>query len=119
MGGWCSLAAAPCRCRSWGGGTGCAGLFLVTARARLCVAGVAGVAGAAVGLPFLACAGTVVTVGMGAALPLLRLAARREGRGLTLGGVVLTVNGDGAVVERQLAGGELCCPSCGGARLKP
>jgi hypothetical protein len=28
---------------------------------------------------------------------------------------VLTVNGDGAVVERQLAGGELCCPSCGGA----
>ena len=28
---------------------------------------------------------------------------------------MLTVNGDGAVVERQLAGGELCCPSCGGA----
>jgi hypothetical protein len=28
---------------------------------------------------------------------------------------VLTVNGDGAVVERQLAGGELRCPSCGGA----
>jgi len=27
---------------------------------------------------------------------------------------VLTVNGDGAVVERQLAGGELACPSCGG-----
>jgi hypothetical protein len=26
---------------------------------------------------------------------------------------VLTVNGDGAVVERQLAGGELACPSCG------
>jgi len=34
---------------------------------------------------------------------------------LTLGGVVLTVNGDGAVVERQLAGGELGCPLCGGA----
>jgi hypothetical protein len=27
---------------------------------------------------------------------------------------VLTVNGDGAVVERQLAGGDLLCPSCGG-----
>ena len=27
---------------------------------------------------------------------------------------MLTVNGDGAVVERQLAGGELPCPSCGG-----
>jgi hypothetical protein len=27
---------------------------------------------------------------------------------------VLTVNGDGVVVERQLAGGELCCPGCGG-----
>jgi hypothetical protein len=27
---------------------------------------------------------------------------------------VLTVNGDGAVVERQLAGGELGCPVCGG-----
>src|SRR5947208_103399 len=34
--------------------------------------------------------------------------------GLTRGGVVLTVNGDGAVVERQLAGGGLLCPSCGG-----
>jgi len=33
---------------------------------------------------------------------------------LTLGGVVLTVNGDRDVVERQLAGGELACPSCGG-----
>jgi hypothetical protein len=28
---------------------------------------------------------------------------------------VLTVNGDGAAVERQLAGGELACPACGGA----
>ena len=27
---------------------------------------------------------------------------------------MLTVNGDGAVVERQLAGGELACPSCSG-----
>ena len=27
---------------------------------------------------------------------------------------MLTVNGDGAVVERQLAGGDLVCPSCGG-----
>jgi Domain of unknown function (DUF6431)/Homeodomain-like domain len=27
---------------------------------------------------------------------------------------VLTVNGDGAAVERQLAGGELACPACGG-----
>jgi len=33
---------------------------------------------------------------------------------LTLGGVVLTVNADRFVVERQLAGGELACPSCGG-----
>jgi len=33
---------------------------------------------------------------------------------LTLGGVVLTVNGDQGVVERQLAGGELACPKCGG-----
>jgi len=33
---------------------------------------------------------------------------------LTLGGVVLTVNADRAVVERQLGGGELACPSCGG-----
>jgi hypothetical protein len=39
---------------------------------------------------------------------------------------VLTVNGDGALVERQLAGGELICPGCGGvlggwghARLRP
>jgi len=27
---------------------------------------------------------------------------------------VLTVNGDGVLVERQLAGGELACPGCGG-----
>ena len=37
-----------------------------------------------------------------------------EGRGLTLGGVVLTVNGDRDAVERQLGNGELACPSCGG-----
>src|SRR6266700_2110089 len=37
-----------------------------------------------------------------------------EGRWVTLGGVVLTVNGDRGVVERQLSGGELVCPSCGG-----
>jgi hypothetical protein len=56
------------------------------------------------------------------------LLAKHSGRaaGLTLGGVVLTVNGDGALVERQLAGGELACPGCGGvlggwghARLRP
>jgi hypothetical protein len=33
---------------------------------------------------------------------------------LTRGGVVLTVNADRDVVERQLGGGELACPSCGG-----
>ena len=33
---------------------------------------------------------------------------------MTLGGVVLTVNADRDVVERQLGGGELACPSCGG-----
>ena len=33
---------------------------------------------------------------------------------MTLGGVVLTVNGDRGVVERQLAGGDLGCPLCGG-----
>ncbi len=39
---------------------------------------------------------------------------------------MLTVNGDGALVERRLAGGELACPGCGGvlggwghARLRP
>jgi hypothetical protein len=33
---------------------------------------------------------------------------------LTRGGVVLTVNADRDVVERQLGDGELACPSCGG-----
>ena len=37
----------------------------------------------------------------------LSFLVKHSGRaaGLTLGGVVLTVNGDGALVERQLAGG--------------
>src|SRR6266568_1424552 len=53
---------------------------------------------------------------MGAALPLLLGLATGDGRaaGLTRGGVVHTVNADRDVVERQLAGGELACPSCGG-----
>src|SRR5690349_231330 len=53
---------------------------------------------------------------MGAALPLLLGLATGDGRaaGLTRGGVVLTVNADRDVVERQLGGGELACPSCGG-----
>jgi hypothetical protein len=42
------------------------------------------------------------------------LAKLGEGRWVTLGGVVLTVNGDRDEVERQLAGGELECPACGG-----
>ena len=44
------------------------------------------------------------------------LLAKPSGRaaGLTLGGVVLTVNGDRDAVERQLERGELACPSCGG-----
>src|SRR5690242_18054133 len=53
---------------------------------------------------------------MGAALPLLLGLATGDGRaaGLTRGGVVLTVNADRDVVERQLGGGELACPLCGG-----
>jgi hypothetical protein len=42
------------------------------------------------------------------------LAKLGEGRWVTRGGVVLTVNGDRDEVERQLTGGELACPSCGG-----
>src|SRR6266702_3489219 len=42
------------------------------------------------------------------------LAKLGEGRWVTRGGVVLTVNGDRDEVERRLAGGELACPSCGG-----
>src|SRR5260370_11376320 len=55
-------------------------------------------------------------VGCGAALPVIFWRSRGRAAGLTLGGVVLTVNGDRDVVERQLAGGELACPSCGGVR---
>src|SRR6266571_6532954 len=65
-------------------------------------------------------------VGSGTALPVIFLAKPGEGRWVTRGGVVLTVNGDRDVVERQLAGGELACPSCGGVlggwghgRLRP
>jgi len=72
---------------------------------------------AAFGLSFFVCDGTVITSDMGAALPLLLLGlATGDGRaaGLTRGGVVLTVNADRDVVERQLGDGELACPSCGG-----
>jgi hypothetical protein len=67
-------------------------------------------------LSFFVCDGTVITSDMGAALPLLLGLATGDGRaaGLTRGGVVLTVNADRDVVERQLGGGELACPSCGG-----
>jgi hypothetical protein len=67
-------------------------------------------------LSFFVCDGTVITSVMGAALPLLLGLATGAGRaaGLTRGGVVLTVNADRDVVERQLGGGELACPSCGG-----
>jgi hypothetical protein len=67
-------------------------------------------------LSFFVCDGTVITSVMGAALPLLLGVATGDGRaaGLTRGGVVLTVNADRDVVERQLGGGELACPSCGG-----
>src|SRR5487761_1142178 len=46
--------------------------------------------------------------------PTLREDQRAPEPGGTLGGVVLTVNGDQGVVERQLGGGELACPLCGG-----
>jgi hypothetical protein len=59
-------------------------------------------------------AGTVSRSDQVRPFPVIFLAKPGEGRGLTLGGVVLTVNGDRDVVERQLAGGELGCPSCGG-----
>jgi hypothetical protein len=52
---------------------------------------------------------------MDAALPVIFWRGTGEGREWTLGGVVLTVNGDRDVVERQLTGGELACSSCGGA----
>jgi len=65
-------------------------------------------------------------VGCGAALSVIFWRSPGEGRWVTRGGVVLTVNGDRDEVERQLAGGELACPSCGGVlggwgngRLRP
>ena len=99
--------------RRWGCRCGCSG----RAADRLLVGGGALPTGRGVaGLHPGAGAGTVGGVGCGAALPVVFL-AKPSGRtaGLTLGGVVLTVNGDGALVERQLAGGELGCPLCGGA----
>src|SRR6266702_4713700 len=69
--------------------------------------GVAGVAGRAAGRHG-------ERVGCGAALPVIFWRSPGRAAGLTLGGVVLTVNGDRDVVERQLAGGELACPKCGG-----
>src|SRR5580693_7070637 len=71
------------------------------------------------GLPFLVCAGTVSRSDKGAALPVIFWRSPGRAAGLTLGGVVLTVNGDRGVVERQLAGGELGgggvgCPLWGG-----
>src|SRR5271165_5915429 len=94
--------------RRWGCRCGCSG----RAADRLLVGGGALPTGRGVaGLHPGAGAGTVGGVGCGAALPVVFL-AKPSGRtaGLTLGGVVLTVNGDGALVERQLAGGELGCP---------
>ena len=65
-------------------------------------------------------------VGLWCGPPRDLLAKLGEGRWVTRGGVVLTVNGDRDEVERQLAGGDLACPSCGGvlggwgnARLRP
>jgi hypothetical protein len=62
----------------------------------------------------LVCDGTVITLVTGAALPVIFWRSTGEGREWTLGGVVLTVNGDRDVVQKQLADGELGCPSCGG-----
>src|SRR5437016_2521537 len=105
-GGGCSSAAAPDR---WAGG-------------RLAAAGWqsrGGVGGVGAGRHG-------GRVGCGAALPVIFWRSPGEGRWVTRGGVVLTVNGDRGEVERQLAGGELACPSCGGvlggwgnARLRP
>src|SRR5262249_30514706 len=36
----------------------------------------------------------------------------REGRAMTRGGVMVTVGGDAAAVERRLVGGQLSCPGC-------
>jgi hypothetical protein len=45
-------------------------------------------------------------------LPLSLAGVPREGRAMTRGGVVVTVGGDGAAVERRLVGGRLACPGC-------
>ena len=76
----------------------------VTARSRVCVTGVADAARAAsAGVALLACAGTVGrSVRRGPPRDLL--AKLGEGRWVTRGGVVLTVNGDGDV-GRAAAGG--------------
>jgi hypothetical protein len=66
-------------------------------------------------LSFFVCDGTVITSAWVRPSRFFVLAAG-DGRaaGLTRGGIVLTVNADRDVVERQLGGGELACPSCGG-----
>src|ERR1700724_2120861 len=74
---------------------------------------------AAGGVPWSGVAGVATgrhggRVGCGAALPVIFWRSPGEGRWVTRGGVVLTVNGDRDEVERQLAAGELACPSCGG-----
>jgi hypothetical protein len=66
-------------------------------------------------LSFFVCDGTVITLVTGAALPVIFWRSTGEGREWTLGGVVLTVNGDRDVVQEQLDDGELECPSCWGA----
>jgi hypothetical protein len=65
-------------------------------------------------LPFFVGAGTVSKSDQVRPSPLSFGEAPGRAAGLTLGGVVLTVNGDRDVVERQLAGGQLACPGCGG-----
>src|SRR6266536_4886043 len=90
--GGCSSAAAPCRC-------GGRGLVLQGAggwfRGGGCGRGGRG--------------GTVSGSVCGAALPVIFWRSSGRAAGLTLGGVVLTGNGDRDEVERQLAGGELAC----------
>src|SRR5438034_879308 len=50
-------------------------------------------------------------VGCGAALPVIFWRSLGEGRWVTRGGVVLTVNGDRDDGARPLAGGEVACPA--------
>src|SRR5258707_162564 len=87
---------------------------VVTARERFCVAGVAD---ADEGSPWVALFRVRRHgdhVGDGRGPPASSFGSETGGPRVTLGGVVLTVNGDGAVVERQLAGGGFSCRSCGG-----